>query len=34
MGDVLEKLENQNNENTIDEDEILETLIRKKLEQI
>lgn len=34
MGDVLEKLENQNNENTIDEDEILETLIRKKLEQV
>ena len=30
MGDVLEKIENQNNESTLDEDEILETLIIKK----
>eukprot|EP00347_Sterkiella_histriomuscorum_P005821 403355142 len=34
MGDVLEKIENQNNESTLDEDEILETLIIKKTQQI
>lgn len=30
MGEVLEKIENQNNESTVDEDEILEILIVKK----
>lgn len=30
MGDVLDKIDNQNNESTIDEDDILETLILKK----